>query len=135
MISHTRDLILVDGKDRTDSVAEVRFVSDMCEVVYAGSATPYHYRRSRVQVLKFRQQLDPAEWLVTVRGRPLQQVKAIFDFEKYYRILYTNGKVESYSQEEVQLYQNCLADEKMKNVFEYFKETASAVSLTFDKFN
>ena len=82
MISHTRDLILVDGKDRTDSVAEVRFVSDMCEVVYAGSATPYHYRRSRVQVLKFRQQLDPAEWLVTVKGRQLQQVKAIFDFEK-----------------------------------------------------
>ena len=85
MISHTRDLILVDGKNRTDSVAKVRFVSDMCEVVYAGSATPYHYRRSRVQVLKFKRQLDPAAWLVTVNGRQLQQVKAILDFEKYYR--------------------------------------------------
>ena len=135
MISHTRDLILVDGKDRTDSVAKVRFVSDMCEVVYAGSATPYHYRRSRVQVLKFKRQLDPAAWLVTVNGRQLQQVKAILDFEKYYRIIYTNEKVESYSQKEVQLHQNCLADEEMKNVFEYFKETASAVSLIFDKFN
>ena len=37
-------MLLINGQDKTDSVASFRFQDVMCEVVYAASPKTYRYR-------------------------------------------------------------------------------------------
>ena len=41
-------MLLVNGQDKTDSVASFHFQDGMCEVIYANSPKAYHYRAEKV---------------------------------------------------------------------------------------
>ena len=41
-------LILINGQDKTDSVASFRFQDGMCEVVFAGSPKVYRHHSDKV---------------------------------------------------------------------------------------
>ena len=40
-------MLLINGQDKTDSVASFRFQDGMCEVVYNSSPKLYHYRAEK----------------------------------------------------------------------------------------
>ena len=122
-------MLLINGQDKTDSVASFRFQDGMCEVVYTTSPKPYRYHAEKVQLLKVQSRIDPAQFILTVDGNPLSQVDEILDFGPFYRFLRTGKKVLTCSKSQVELQKNCLMNQKQAGVFEYFKETASAVSL------
>jgi len=122
-------LILIDGQDKTDSVASFRFQDGMCEVVYNRSAKPYRYRAGKVQILKMQRQIDPSGLIITVDGNAVQQVDMILDFGSFYRLLRNGKKALTYPKDLVRFQENCLANKERKGVFDYFKETAEAVSL------
>ena len=60
----TRHLILINGQDKTDSVASYRFQDGICEVVFTGSPKPYHYRGGKVQVLAVQRRIDLAGQII-----------------------------------------------------------------------
>ena len=122
-------LILINGQDKTDSVASFRFQDGMCEVVFAGSPKVYRYHSDKVQVLAVQRRIDPAELVVVVRGEAFSQIEEILDFGPYYRLLRPEKKPLTYPKDQVELQQNCLSDKKQKGIFDYFRETAMAVSL------
>ena len=122
-------LLLINGQDKTDSVASFRFQDGMCEVIYTNSPKAYHYRAEKVQLLKVQNRLDSSQVIITVDGNPLSQVDTILDFGPFYRFLRTGKKALTYPKGQVELQKNCLKDQKQTGVFEYFKETAAAVSL------
>ena len=122
-------MLLVNGQDKTDSVASFRFQEGMCEVVYANSPKPYRYHAEKVQLLKVQSQIDPSQLMITVDGNPLSQVDVILDFGPFYRFLRTGKKTLTYPKSQVEIQKNCLTDQKQADVFHYFKETAAAVSL------
>lgn len=122
-------LILINGKDKTDSVEDFRPCGDACDVIYASSPKVYHYQGGKVKILELRQRIDPAGLIVTVKGVRMPQVDEILDFGAFYRVIRTGKKSLSYPREDVEIQRNCLAEEKQKSVFNYFKETAEAVSL------
>lgn len=73
--------------------------------------------------------IDPARVIVTVNGQTISGIDEILDFGGYYRIV-RNGKRDlSFRRSEVQFQQNCLTDGKNQEAFQYFKETAAAISL------
>ena len=80
-------LILINGQDKTDSVASFRFQDGMCEVVFAGSPKVYRYHSDKVQVLAVQRRIDPVELVVVVRGEAFSQIEEILDFGPYYRLL------------------------------------------------
>ena len=80
-------LILINGQDKTDSVASFRFQDGMCEVVFAGSPKVYRYHSDKVQVLAVQRRIDPAELVVVVRGEAFSQIEEILDFGPCYRLL------------------------------------------------
>ena len=51
-------MLLINGQDKTDSVASFRFQDGMCEVVYATSPKPYRYHAEKVQLLKVQSRID-----------------------------------------------------------------------------
>lgn len=122
-------MLLVNGQDKTDSVASFRFQDGMCEVVYASSPKTYHYRANKVQLLKVQNRIDPSALIITVDGNAIQQVDVILDFGPFYRFLRTGKKAFTCPKSQVEIQKNCLTDQKQADVFNYFKETAAAVSL------
>ena len=122
-------MLLVNGQDKTDSVASFRFQDGMCEVVYASSPKHYHYHAEKVQLLKVQSRINPSEFIITVDRNPFSQVDVILDFGPFYRFLRTGKKALTYPKGQVELQKNCLKDQKQAGVFEYFKETVAAVSL------
>lgn len=122
-------MLLINGQDKTDSVASFRFQDGMCEVVYNSSPKLYHYRAEKVQLLKVQSRIDPSQFIITVDGNPFSQVDEILAFGPFYRFIRTGKKALTYSKSQVELQKNCLTSQKQAGVFEYFKETASAVSL------
>lgn len=122
-------MLLINGQDKTDSVASFRFRDGVCEVVYSSSPKPYRYRAEKVQLLKVRSRIDPSEFIITVDGNPFSQVDEILDFGPFYRFFGTGKKALTYAKGQVELQKNCLANQEQGGIFGYFKETAAAVSL------
>lgn len=122
-------MLLINGQDKTDSVNSCRFQDGMCEVVYSSSPKPYRYRAEKVQLLKVQSKIDPSQFIVAVEEDPVSQVEEILDFGSFYHLIYTGGKALTYPKSQVKLQKNCLTNRKQTGIFEYFKETAAAVSL------
>lgn len=122
-------MILINGWDKTDSVVSFCFQDGMCTVVYSGASKSYCYRAEKVQILKIQSRIDPSEFIITVGGNSLAQVDEILDFGLFYRFLRTGKKALTYPKGQVEFQKNCLANPKQAHIFEYFKETATAVSL------
>ena len=123
-------LIIIKGKDQTDSVASFRFRDGKCDVVY--SAMPdkvYSFQRSNVEILPLQTKIDPAQVTVTANGQTIGGIEELLDFGAYYRIIRKGKKNLSFRRSEVRFQWNCLTDRKSEDVFRYFKETASAISL------
>ena len=73
-------MLLVNGQDKTDSVASFYFQDGMCEVVYTSSPKSYRYHAGKVRLLKVQNHITPSEFIITVDGNPLSQVDEILDF-------------------------------------------------------
>ena len=72
--------------------------------------------------------------IVLVKGKDRTNDISSFQFVgKHYDVIYKDTpKVYSYNPKNVTVLTDCLSDERCRNLFEYFKETASAVSLVAD---
>ena len=126
-------LIIIKGKDKTDSVASFRFHDGKCDVVYTSSpGRIYSFQNRNVEILPLKKQIDPAQVIVTANGQTFGEIDEILDFGAYYRIIRAGRKDLSFHRSEVQFQRNCLADGKNKKAFQYFKETAAAISLVTD---
>ena len=125
-----KHLIIIKGKDQTDSVASFQFHDGKCEVVYTSAPNKsYSFQGSNVKILPLQKKIDPAQVIVTANGQTISEIDELLDFGGYYRIVRNGKKDLSFRRSEVQFQQNCLADGKNLEAFQYFKETAAAISL------
>ena len=125
-----KQLILIKGKDQTDEVASFRFHDGKCEVVYTSTPNKkYNFQSSNVEILPLQKKIDSAQVIVAVNGQTIREIEELLDFGSHYRIVRKGKKDLSFPRSEVQLRQNCLADGKNREAFQYFKETAAAISL------
>lgn len=131
-----KHLIIIKGKDQTDSVASFQFHDGKCEVVYTSAPNKsYSFQSSNVEILPLQKKIAPAQVIVTVNGQTISGIDEILDFGGYYRIV-RNGKRDfSFRRNEVQFQQNCLTDGTNQEIFQYFKETAAAISLEVEGIN
>ena len=125
-----KHLIIIKGKDQTDSVASFQFLGDKCEIAYTSAPNKsYSFQSSNVKILPLQKKIDPAQVIVAANGQTISGIDELLDFGGYYRIVRNGKKDLSFRRNEVQFQQNCLADGKNLEAFQYFKETAAAISL------
>ena len=125
-----KHLIIIKGKDQTDSVASFQFRNGKCEVVYTSAPNKtYNFQSSNVEILPLQKKIDPAQVIVTANGQTISEIDELLDFGGYYRIVRKGKRDLSFHRSEVQFQQNCLTDGKNQETFQYFKETAAAISL------
>ena len=61
-------IVLINGEDKTDSVASYRYVQDKCEVVYENFARVYNYNSQNVRILQLKRTIDPKEVIFKYQG-------------------------------------------------------------------
>lgn len=83
-----RHLIIIKGKDQTDSVSSFQFHDGKCEVVYTGAPNKtYRFQSSNVEILPLQKKIDPAQVIVTANGQTISGIDELLDFSGYYRIV------------------------------------------------
>ena len=88
-----KHLIIIKGKDQTDSVANFQFRNGKCEVVYTSAPNKtYSFQSVNVEILPLQKKIDPAQVIVTANGQTISGMDEILDFGGYYRIV-CNGKI------------------------------------------
>lgn len=129
-MDNRKNLILIKGSNKTESIASFRFHEDYCDIVYDRSPDKtYTYKRCNVVNHPIQKVIDPTGLIVTVRGCPQSNLDEILDFGEFYRLV-SNGAVgEVCRHDEVSMQEDCLHDPTSENIFECFKETAAATSL------
>ena len=132
MAREVKPLIIVNGKDRTDSIVSCQYVGSKCNIVYDNSPKVYSYNATNVKQLKLVQIIDPKSVIFKAKGRTVADIDQILYFGEFYRIIRANRKDLSYHKSDVEISKNCLYEAHSREIFAYFKETASAISLKTD---
>ena len=125
-------LIIVKGKDKTDSIESYTFHGNKCDIVYSNSAKVFCYNSSNIKLLKLVRTIDPRSVIFKANNRIVKDIDHIQDFGEFYRVVRSNGKTRTIPKVEVELEKNCLYGAKSQELFDYFKETASTLSLKTD---
>ena len=125
----SKQLIIVNGKDKTESIVSFRFRGSKCDVVFDNSSQVYSYNSSNVRIIKLKQVIDPDTIIFKYKGGIITSIDQIRDFGEFYRVIRIGKKELSCRRNDVQISQNCLAEAHSKELFQYFKDTATAVSL------
>lgn len=105
----------------------------MYRVVFATSERVYRFRAERIQIHKLQRVLTPDSVVITERGKRLSDVKAVYDYDAFYRIVFRDGRVRHCARNTVTFGKNCLADEQSRRIFDYFTEIAKIIELVTDK--
>ncbi len=127
-----QQLIIVNGKDKTDSIVSCKQHGSKCDIVYQSGPRVYSYNSSNVHVLKLQKTIDPKTVIFKVKGYVITDIDQILDFGAFYRVVRSSRKDLSYRRDEVELLHNCLADPNSRELFQCFKDTAEAISLVSD---
>ena len=128
----SKQMIIVNGRDRTDSIASIKSVGSKCNITYTSSQQVYSYNQAKVRILSLQKTLDPSTVIFTAKGFTFEDIDEIQDFGDFYRIIRAGKKNLSYHKSEVVLTKNCLSNSHSKELFDYFKQLASAISLVTD---
>lgn len=128
-----RLLIVIDNKDKTESIDSFQLCGNKCEIIYKNSAKVYRYNRCKVKILELKEKLVPEKIVFRYQGSAVNNIRDIFDFGEFYKVVQVGGNELLCERITVQITKNCLAEEQNKELFKYFKETVTAVSLKTEK--
>lgn len=131
-MNNDRKLIVIDNKDKTDSVESLQLRGNKCDVIYKNSSKVYSYNRCNVKILDLKKKVDSEKIVFRYKGEAVNNIRDIFDFGEFYKVVQVDGQELLCEAKAVQIAVNCLAEERSKELFQYFKETATAVSLKLE---
>ena len=125
----SRHLILINGEDKTDSIVSCQPHGNKCDVVYNNSTRTYSYNSCNVRIIKLKREIDPQTVIFKYKGITINNIEKIHDFGEFYRVIRSGKKELSCKRLDVEILNNCLADTHSGELFQYFKESAAAISL------
>ena len=125
----SKQLIVINGKDKTEAVVSLQFSGGKCNVTFNNSSRVYSYNSGNVRIIKLKQKIDPNSIIFKYKGSIITNIEQVRDFGEFYRVVRAGKKELSCKRTDVQISKNCLAEAKSKELFQYFKDTATAVSL------
>lgn len=126
-------LLIINGVDKTDSIASCNIKDGQCCIQYNNNSKVYNYNLNKVQILEFQRKIDPQHLIVFAKNKPLSEVAEILDYGLFFRIILKNKQSLSYPCDEIRLENNCLSNETIGSLFAYFKEIAESVGLVTEK--
>ncbi len=124
-----KHMLIINGEDKTESVQSFSFSNGKCDVVFKNSPKIYSYNSFNVRLLKLVQMIEPNCVIVRKDGNCIQGITNLFDFGDWMRIERGGMPTYSYPKYELEFEKNCLSDQRSKNMMDYFRAVADAISL------
>lgn len=129
MIDECKELILMDGEDKTVEIAYYNDSPESINIRFKSNDTVYKYRdRTKISILKNPKSIDPASCRIFTPKRCLFDIVKILDFTSHIKIFYGNGKILTYKRHELRFEHNALMQEGTQQAFDYLKELAKSIS-------
>lgn len=126
-------IILVKGEDKTSSIQSIEQASPyQYTIQFGGKSKKYTYHSDNVQILHRLNTINPADYLVTIDGRPETNVSAMDDFGSIFKVFHKNGYKQTVEKSRVKLVRSCLKNESVNERFEYYKAVAHSISVRTD---
>lgn len=124
-----RELIIINGKNRTDTIAEYSFDESKCNVRFTNGPKIYSYNKANVKILPYKGSIDFKSYKVIVNGSPQNDLIDVWDFGDYFGIHSKNGDQKIYNSKDVQFKRYCSDNPSSKTLLEYFEKLADCMSL------
>ena len=138
MIDATKYMIVAKGKIETNRIDTCvkNPATNKYDIKFTNGKT-YSYMLSNVLILSNPSVLNPENYLMrTNEGKKLFGAKCIYQFEYgselYWHIVF-NGYAQDYKKSQLIVVENCLANKKSANIFEYLKDVSELSNLKNDK--
>ena len=88
----TKQLIIVNGKDKTDSVVSCHYRGSKCDVVYDNSSRIYSYNSGNVRTITLKKVIDPKTVIFKYKGATISNADQLRDFGEFYRVVRSGKK-------------------------------------------
>lgn len=128
MIDTSENLIIIKGQIRTAEIESCQKTGDTYKILFQHSHRPYTYKEENVLWLTAPEKRNPSDYQIVSKGIILSNIQALFIFHSrskdYWHILFKSGASSDYRQEDLQITQSCLANERSRSTFEYLKLVA-----------
>lgn len=130
--------IIIKGEPKALQIEKITLgANGVYDVKFDNSPTTFHYRRRDVVVLNDGIWHDPVHCRVYIHGREHTEMRDIRSFQYmerlFWRITYSSGMVQDYTDEMICVEESCLKDEQARSAFEYLKNAAYVNTLGRDE--
>ena len=115
-----KQLLFVNGEDKSDSIASFSLTDGKCAIIYNSSPKVYVYNSSNVQLLNLQTNIDTKKVIVSINDSVITNIDQLLDFGSYYKVVHS-GKKNIYPKSSLKLDKNCIADGCGKNLFDYLR--------------
>lgn len=132
----TKYMVIIKNEYKTEDVTSVNYnpITRKQDVTFYKSGNKiYSYAYDNIEFLKNPINLNPKDYHICTRdGKELYNINSIYEFgSKYWHIVFDTYSYD-YKKSELIICNNCLSEEKSKDVFEYLSEIAKLSSITND---
>ncbi len=128
-------MFLIDGKDRTDEIHEIRYDQETgrMKVTYRNSAKVYPYGCDRVRVLDNPTVIELKNRAAFIGDMPVFEPQCILDFGERIRIIGYNGTAQTVSREEFHILGNDADDPGAEKILSYLREISQYTSKQWEE--
>ena len=130
--------IIIKGQPKALQIEEIVLCDNgVYAVKYKNSPNVFHYRNTDVIWLNNAIWHDPLHNKVYISGQEQRNVTDIRSFKQQdltnWRITYSNGYIQDYLHDSIQVIESCLGDDVAKNTFDYLKRVSQINELGKDE--
>ena len=83
----SKQLIIVNEIDKTDSIVSIRFRGSKCDIVFKNSSRVYSYNSNNVRIIKLKQVIDPNTIIFKYKDTIIANIDQVRDFGEFYRVI------------------------------------------------
>ena len=129
-MTEDKKLIIIKGEDKTEDVVKISYSSGRAYVIFKNSEKTYGYSAKEVKELQLTRTIPMEHMLATLDGEPLYNVRAIWQYEDWYKVAFEYGQVQIYETSRIFIINEPTnTDVKSRDVFDYFRKIAFLVSV------
>lgn len=129
------NLLLIQGKDKTQQIQWINNVDNKYMVKFMGSAKEYYYSPYNIQYFKVRNTYDINNIIVYKGDMPFSGVTDVIAFDEHIKLIYKNGSHELFSKRDLRIENSSLHKGKSKDVFSYLKELSKNITIDDEESN
>ncbi|SFF64695.1 Superfamily I DNA and/or RNA helicase [Halobacillus alkaliphilus] len=122
-----KDLVLINGTDKTDQVSFCNFNNGNWHIRFKRSNKVYKYNENKVVWYRDPKRLETASKIIYNNNQPINGINDILVFEAHVRLIFNSGFKKTYSRESLTIDEDSLSNQNAIICFDYLKKLSQQI--------